>query len=177
MLDAALTLASEGGYDALQVRAIAQRASVSSRTIYEHFPSLESLLIVAVAEQAGELLYRQFTENVPRRKTAAARVVKLIEDLNAVMTSNRTLTLALLRALMCGKPDVAQHVRNFSAITEAIIANAIAPGGPTSDDKEAARILERVWFSGLIGWATGSDPDGHIIATMRKAAPRVLHAG
>jgi TetR/AcrR family transcriptional regulator, cholesterol catabolism regulator len=176
MLDAALALASEGGYDALQVRAIAQRASVSSRTIYEHFPSLESLLIIAVAERAGELLYRRFTENVPRKRTQAARVVKLIEELNEVMTTNRMLTLALLRALMCGKPDVAPHVRNFSALTEAVIANAIAPGGPTASDKEAARILERVWFSALIGWATGSDPDGHIIATMRKAAPRVLQS-
>ena len=34
MLDGALELVSEGGYDALQVRALSQRAGVSSRTIY-----------------------------------------------------------------------------------------------------------------------------------------------
>ena len=51
ILDAALVLASEGGYDALQVRALAGLAGVSSRTIYANFPSLDSLLIVAVDEQ------------------------------------------------------------------------------------------------------------------------------
>ena len=52
-MDAALELAAGGGYDALQVRAISERAAVSSRTIYTHFSSLDSLLIVAVAERGG----------------------------------------------------------------------------------------------------------------------------
>jgi AcrR family transcriptional regulator len=62
MLSAALELASQGGYDAVQVRALSERAGVSSRTIYTHFPSLDSLLIVAVIEQARPL-YRRLTES------------------------------------------------------------------------------------------------------------------
>jgi AcrR family transcriptional regulator len=176
ILDAALVLAARGGYDALQVRAIADLASVSSRTIYANFPSLDSLLIVAVAEQAGEL-YRRFTETPPKSRTAAARVQKLTEELTEVMTANRMLTVALLRALLCGKPDVAQHVRNFAAIMQAVIASAIAPNRPGSADREAAELLERIWFSALIGWATQVDADDHITTIMRRASLRILKTG
>ena len=173
-MDAALELASEGGYDALQVRAISQRASVSSRTIYAYFPSLDSLLIVAVAERAGEELYRHLTQFPSRRRTAAGRVQKVIEELNRIMTANRTLTVALLRALLSGKPDVVQHVRNFSDVLQALLASAIAPHGPTAADRETSEILQSIWFTALIGWATGSDSDDHIALIMRKASRRLL---
>jgi AcrR family transcriptional regulator len=173
MLDAALYLAAEHGYEGLQVRAIAQRASVSSRTIYENFPSLESLLIIAVAEQAGEL-YRRFTETPPRSGTAAARVRKLTEELTEVMTANRRLAIALLRALVCGKPDVAQHIRGFSEVLLALVGAAIAPDGPNAADREAAELLERIWFSALIGWATEVDSSDHINTIMRRASLRIL---
>ena len=115
MLDAALELASRGGYDALQVRALSERAGVSSRTIYEEFQSLDALLIVAVAEQS-EGLYRQFTGSAPKGRTPAARVNQVISELTGTMTANRALTVALLRALLSGKPDVAQYVDGFRAV-------------------------------------------------------------
>ena len=174
ILDAALELASEGGFESLQVRALAERAAVSSRTIYVHFPSLESLLIIAVAERAGAELIQHFTRPVPKRRTAAARVQKITADLTDVMTENRVLTVALLRALLCGKPDVAEHVRNFSLILQAIMASAIAPDGASAADRVAAELLERIWFTALIGWATGVDEPDQIKVVMRRAAQRIL---
>jgi AcrR family transcriptional regulator len=174
IMDAALELASEGGYEALQVRAITQRASVSSRTIYTHFPSLDSLLIVAVAERAGEELFAHLTEAPSRRRTAAARVQQVIEELNRVMTENRTLTVALLRALLSGKPDVAQHVRGFAEVTQAVLASAMRPDGTRAANRETAELLEMVYFSALIGWATGADDDDRVMAIMRRATLRVL---
>ena len=98
------------------------------------------------------------------------RVLHVIDDLTDVMTANRTLTAALLRALVSGKPDVAQHVRNFATITQAVIASAIAPDNPRAADREAAEILERVWFSALIGWATGADSDERMRSIMKRAS-------
>jgi AcrR family transcriptional regulator len=173
ILDAALALASQGGFDALQVRAISEKAGVSSRTIYVHFPSLESLLILAVAERAGAEMFNRFTRP-GKSKTAAGRVQRLTADLTEIMTENRVLTVALLHALLCGKPDVAQHVRNFAVIVQAIIASAIAPGGPTASDRAAAELLERIWFSAIIGWATEVDEPDHVRTIMRRASIRIL---
>jgi AcrR family transcriptional regulator len=173
ILDAALELASQGGYDALQVRAIAEHAGVSSRTIYAHFASLDSLLIVAVAEQSDEL-YRRFTESPPKGRSASARVNQLISELTETMTSNRALTVALLRALLSGKPDVAPYIRGFREVLKAMLASAIAPKGPSRHDREVAEILECIWFTALIAWATGTDPDGYIGEIMQRSSRLLL---
>jgi AcrR family transcriptional regulator len=173
MLDAALELAVLGGYDALQVRAIAQRAGVSSRTIYENFPSLDSLLILAVAEPA-EGLYRQFTESPPNGRTAAARVNHLISQLTDTMTANRPLTLALFRALLSGKPDVAQHIAGFRAALQAVLASAITSQRPTKRDRDVAEILQNIWFTALVGWAAGTDSDSYIADIMARSTRLLL---
>jgi len=173
IIEAALQIASEGGYDALQVRSLVERAGVSSRTIYANFSSLESLLIVAVAENSGPL-YRRYTRGPAKGRTAAARVQRLISELTETMTVNRNLAVALLRALLCGKPDVVEYVHGFGEVLRALLANAIAPGGATAADHEAAEILQGVWFTALIGWATGADDETHIHNIMRQAARRLL---
>jgi AcrR family transcriptional regulator len=176
ILQAALELVAGGGYEALQVRAISERAGVSSRTIYANFPSLDSLLIVAVAEQS-EPLYTRFTESPPRGRTAADRVDRLIGDLTLTMTANRELTVALLRALLSGKRDVSQYVNGFSGVLQRMLASAIAPAGPTARDREVAELLESIWFAALVGWATGTTADGDIRGIMRRACGVLLPEG
>jgi AcrR family transcriptional regulator len=175
ILQAALELATTGGYEALQVRAISERAGVSSRTIYANFQSLDSLLIVAVAEQS-QALYRRVTEAPPRGRTPAARVDRLIIDLTATMTANRELTVALLRALLSGKRDVAQYVHGFGGVLQAMLASAIAPEGPGERDREVAELLESIWFSALVGWASGTSSDADIGRIMQRASKLLLPA-
>jgi TetR/AcrR family transcriptional regulator, cholesterol catabolism regulator len=175
ILQAALELAATGGYEALQVRAISERAGVSSRTIYANFQSLDSLLIVAIAEQS-QVLYQRFTEAPPRGRTAAARVDRLITDLTETMTANRELTVALLRALLSGKRDVSQYVHGFGGVLQAMLASAIAPDGPGARDREVAELLESIWFSALVGWASGTSSDGDIGRIMHRASRLLLPA-
>jgi AcrR family transcriptional regulator len=47
---AVLELASEGGYEAVQVREVAARANVALRTIYNYYASREDLLYAAMME-------------------------------------------------------------------------------------------------------------------------------
>jgi AcrR family transcriptional regulator len=173
ILDAALVLASTGGYDAVQVRALAGMAGVSSRTIYANFTSLDSLLIIAVAEQSQDL-YARFSGAPPKGRTPAARVNQLISELTATMTANRAVTVTLLRALLSGKPDVAQYVDGFRTVLQTILATAIAPNGPTKGDHEAAEILEGIWFTALISWAIGTDDDAHIGDIIQRSTRLLL---
>jgi len=173
ILQAALELVAGGGYEALQVRAISERAGVSSRTIYANFQSLDSLLIVAIAEQS-EPLYTRFTESPPHGRTAADRVDRMIRDLTQTMTTNRELTVALLRALLSGKRDVSQFVHGFGGVLERMLASAIAPDGPTERDHEVAELLESIWFTALVGWASGTTSDGDIGGIMRRACGLLL---
>jgi hypothetical protein len=68
-------------------------------------------------------------------------------------------------------------VRGFAYVLETILATAIAPNGPSAADRQAAEILEKVWFTSIIGWATGVNTDEHISTIMRRASLRVLKTG
>src|SRR5215472_8637953 len=50
ILDATLALASQGGYDAVQMRAVAERADVALGTLYRYFPSKIHLLVCALTQ-------------------------------------------------------------------------------------------------------------------------------
>ena len=45
ILDATLAIASKGGYEAVQMRAVAERADVAVGTLYRYFPSKVHLLV------------------------------------------------------------------------------------------------------------------------------------
>src|SRR6202162_3870471 len=48
ILDATLALASKGGYEAVQMRTVAERADVALGTLYRYFPSKIHLLVSAL---------------------------------------------------------------------------------------------------------------------------------
>src|SRR6476646_2797406 len=51
ILDATIALASKGGFDAVQMRAVAEQADVALGTLYRYFPSKIHLLVSALARQ------------------------------------------------------------------------------------------------------------------------------
>src|ERR1700756_2478595 len=64
ILDATLALASKGGYEAVQMRSVAERADVALGTLYRYFPSKIHLLVSALAGDPEENKERR-----PRRPT------------------------------------------------------------------------------------------------------------
>src|ERR1700690_4664884 len=55
ILDATLALASKGGYDAVQMRAVSERADVALGTLYRYFPSKNHLLVAALTEEMDQI--------------------------------------------------------------------------------------------------------------------------
>src|SRR5437763_7754872 len=77
VLDAALQLASDGGFDAVQMRDVASAADVALGTVYRYFASKERLLLEAMAEQQSDL--RRYLEvHPPQEPTAAERVIAVL---------------------------------------------------------------------------------------------------
>src|SRR5579862_6856682 len=58
ILDATLALASKGGYDAVQMRTVAERADVALGTLYRYFPSKIHLLVSAMARELDRVQER-----------------------------------------------------------------------------------------------------------------------
>ena len=80
ILDATIALASKGGFDAVQMRAVAEQADVALGTLYRYFPSKIHLLVSALGrefERGGGPHPRQAD---PRRHPPRAGDVRARQD-------------------------------------------------------------------------------------------------
>jgi len=66
IISATLALASRGGYEAVQMREVAERSEVALGTLYRYFPSKVHLLVSAMASEVEQLSQR-LQKRHPRR--------------------------------------------------------------------------------------------------------------
>jgi AcrR family transcriptional regulator len=95
---------SEGGYDAVQMRAVAVEADVALGTLYRYFPSKEHLLVSAMLRQI-ETLYDRLVVKPPRGTDAVGRVIDVLRRANSALQRQQQFTVAVVRALAVGRRD------------------------------------------------------------------------
>src|SRR3954454_5137634 len=99
ILDTAVELATDGGYDAVQMREVADRADVALGTLYRYFPSKVHLLVCAMAcELAAIRDARRELHTVDG--DPQDRVMAVVEDVMEVLAGNPLLSDAMVRAVM-----------------------------------------------------------------------------
>src|SRR5256714_5943045 len=106
VIAAALELAGEGGYDAVQMRDVAATACVALGTIYRYFTSKDHLLAAALVEWWGDLQKRR-AERPPRGETTADKVVDVVRRAHRSMERNPRLAAALITAVTAPDPTIA----------------------------------------------------------------------
>jgi len=173
MLDVASRLATEGGFDAVQMRAVAAEADVALGTLYRYFPSKEHLLVSAMLRQIGGLADR-LAVRPPRGETAAARVADVLRRANVALQRLPNFTLAVVRALASGDESVAPAVRQVREAMRAIIVGAMGPEEVVERHELVAEILEEVWLSALVGWISGVQPASSVIRKLEAATYLLL---
>lgn len=169
VLDAALRLAEQGGFDAVQMRDVATEANVALGTVYRYFTSKERLLLEAMVEQIETLAVR-VESRPPVGSTPSARVLDVLTRANASLQRHPEVTAAMVRAFGAAAPDEADVVRRVSESMTAIITGAMHEGVPTPRDLAAARVLQQVWLSSLVGWVGGVDEAPRVVADLAVAA-------
>jgi len=173
-VDAAVTLAAEGGYDAVQMRDVAARAEVALGTLYRHYASKNQLLLAAMAEQAMTLRER-LVQRPPRGETAAARVADVLRRASRALEREPRVTKAMLGA-MSSDDDAAIPVKHeIDTTLRAIIADAIdgdSEGVARLDD--IVRVLGSVWFAELTYWTSGLNRASSMGENLERAASLLL---
>src|SRR6478609_5386772 len=148
ILDATIALASQGGFDAVQMRSVAEKADVALGTLYRYFPSKIHLLVSA--------LQREFerTESTLRERpidgdTTAERVINVLKRTTRGMQSDPQLTEALTRAFMFAAASVAAEIHQVGMLLTSMVTKAMHPDGHelTEDDVAIARVIGDVWLS------------------------------
>src|SRR5246127_896454 len=153
ILDATLALASKGGYDAVQMRAVAERADVALGTLYRYFPSKIHLLVSGLAREFERAQERLDRSPLPG-DTPYERMLYVLGRVTRSMQREPMLTEAMTRAFMFADPSAAAEVNTVARLMEHMLTKAMHDGEPSADEKAIARVIGDVWLSNLVAWVT-----------------------
>ena len=177
ILDATLALANEGGFDAVQMRAVADDADVALGTLYRYFPSKIHLLVTALGREFDRVHEQSRSRQVPG-DTPHERVMHVLGVTTRAMQKQPQLTEALTRAFMFADASVADEIHDVGMKLTAIITHAIAGTDetrePTEEDTAIVRVIGDVWLSALMGWVTGRTPADEVTRSMDVAVRLLL---
>ena len=139
ILDATLALASKGGYEAVQMRAVADRAGVALGTLYRYFPSKIHLLVSGLARE-----FERNQEKLDRTPIPGGTPYDRMLYVLGRMT----------RAFMFADPSAAAEVNTVARSMERMFTRAMHEGEPSADEVAIARVIGDVWLSALVAWVT-----------------------
>ena len=173
ILDATIALASKGGFDAVQMRNVADLADVALGTLYRYFPSKIHLLVSALGRQFEQAEATLREKPIPG-DNPSERVIFVLKKTTRGLQGDPHLTEALTRAFMFADASVAPEIHKVGMLMTAMLTHAMDPERTTEvtdDDVAIARVIGDVWLSALVAWVTGrstaAEPAQHMETAVR----------
>ncbi|MEV0981704.1 TetR family transcriptional regulator [Streptomyces sp. NPDC049915] len=154
ILRASAQLAGRGGFDAVQMREVAEASQVALGTLYRYFPSKIHLLVATMQDQL-EHMHGTLRRKPPAGETAAERVAETLMRAFRGLQREPHLADAMVRALTFADRSVSPEVDQVSRQTTAIILDAMGRDDPTPAQLSAVRVIEHTWHAALISWLSG----------------------
>jgi TetR/AcrR family transcriptional regulator, cholesterol catabolism regulator len=169
VIDAASSLAADGGYDAVQMRDVATRAEVALGTIYRYFPSKDSLLIAVMVHWLGDL-ERRVSKQPPSGGTTVERIMDVLTRALASMDRDPGLTAAVIGAMTAGDPASVPAIDEVTRAMARIMQSAFPTDVDPALEASTAKILGHVWWSATISWVNGMGDIDWVAGELREAA-------
>ncbi len=182
ILDAAMELADEGGFEAVRLRDVAKRSNVALGTLYARFGSKEEILVAAL-EQECQKLEALLAEYPVQGTTPLERVRHFFALSSAALFSRPNFARAVLRGVASGATGTSNHVMAFQGRVTHLIAHALRGEvrsessqrpAPISADLKVCELMEQIWFAALVGWMGGRESEDDVINHMTWATEIVL---
>ena len=138
VIDAAMALALEGGYDAVQMRDVATKADVAMGTVYRYFNSKDHLLAASLVYWVEQLEHRLAQQPTPG-STPAERVLGVLDRALRSMNRQPKLVAAVFTSLSSPDPAAVECQLRITQVMDSIVTTAIG----------------HVWYSAMVGWVNG----------------------
>ncbi|HEU5454253.1 MAG TPA: cholesterol catabolism transcriptional regulator KstR [Nocardioides sp.] len=175
ILDATIQLASQGGFDAVQMRAVAERADVALGTLYRYFPSKIHLLVSALGREFEKAEAASRGKPIPG-ETPHERVMYVLGRTTRGLQGEPHLTEALTRAFMFADASVQSEIHHVGMLMTSMLTRAMHPDKPdlTDEDVAIAKVIGDVWLAALVGWVTGRTTSEDVTRQMDVAVRLLL---
>jgi AcrR family transcriptional regulator len=180
IVESAVELAEQGGFEAVRLRDVAAHAGVALGTLYRRFRSKEDLLIAALEQEIDD--YRErLIQRPPKGDTRLDRVTSFFRGATRALCRRPNLARAMIRAVATGDPELTQKMGSFHGRVGELVTMALrgapAPGEDAAlsdEERVLARSLQMVWFASLVGWSGGLHGQVGIVQQTRAAAELML---
>ena len=161
ILAVTIELAEQGGFSAVRLRDVAQSSGVALGTLYKRFRSKEDLLISVVSNELGAVQTRlESYEFSPER---GLRLLEIFSLLTEFLSERPNFGRAVIRSAGAAEQALAERLVAFHSTLGGMIGAAfMGEGGPPSAQTlRVISVLQRLWFSLMLGWASGlHTPEG-----------------
>jgi TetR/AcrR family transcriptional regulator, cholesterol catabolism regulator len=180
ILDAAVELATEGGYDAVQMREVAERADVALGTLYRYFPSKVHLLVAAMGRTFQTLQESVRVDGADG--TPQERVYRVVAAVTRYLARHRRLSGAMIRALMSADAEAAREVEEVGELLVGIIAAATrdpaATPTPAETEHDAlvAHVIGKVWLTDVVTLLSGRMTVSQVLEDLEATIALVMPA-
>jgi AcrR family transcriptional regulator len=180
ILDVAVALAEEGGFENVRQRDVAANAGVALGTLYKRFRSKEEILCAAL-EREAETLERRMELKPAIGKTSVDRVGSFFQAITKGMLRKPGFARAVIRAMASGEEGVAKTVASYQGRITGLIIAAMRGVGRlsftdasekpvTEKEVKLALLLQQLWFASLVGWSAGLVGPNDVIEQIKDAA-------
>lgn len=180
IIDVAIQLAEEGGFDNVRQRDVARLAGVALGTLYKSFRSKEDILAAALQRETDQL-ERKLERKPARGDTAAERLGNLFSTMTRALLRKPNYARALLKAMTSGEEVANKVVAHQIKVTRMVIAAARGPQAPTMEEQEPsheeiqlAMVLQQLWFAALVGWSAKLHGHARVVEQIQEAAELLL---
>ncbi|SPM30537.1 hypothetical protein MTAB308_4046 [Mycobacterium terramassiliense] len=151
ILTVTLGIARKGGYEAVQMRAVADCADVAVGTVYRYFPSKQNLLLSALESELD-----RFERKARPAPTGAAdcyeQLWQVISNLYADMARDIRLAEAMARAFMVAYTSECSDADRIRHRLDALFARLLAGGDPSTAQRQVACVIVDAWVSNAVSW-------------------------
>jgi AcrR family transcriptional regulator len=173
VIEAAMMLARDGGYDAVHMRDVSAKADVAMGTIYRYFSSKDELLAASLVTWI-KILRNRLSERPVRGDTPAARLADTLSAATKVSDRAMPLMKALITAMSSTDPAVMVHRAEVNRLMGEIITRGMKDAPPEVDVDGIRRVVGHVWSSSINQWVSGMTPNGSVGDELRNAAYLLL---
>lgn len=151
ILQAAVDLADAGGYDAVQMRSVAEQSGIALATIYRYFISRDHLAYIV----GDRWIAQAVAEAAPVPHAPVRSLAELRQQIFAsaeAMGQHPQMLETYARAALTTDPNVVERIRERIKLTTPIPIPVPDGVDPTAWDT-VTRAMSQVYFSGLVRWA------------------------
>jgi AcrR family transcriptional regulator len=172
VIEAAMYLAHEGGYDAVQMRAVAERADVSMGTIYRYFKGKDDLLLAGLAGWV-HMVSVAVEDDPAVGDSPAERLTSVLGRAAGASDGAPVLMEALITAMSTPDTAAAEYKMQVDSAVRRLIVVAIGDE-PGIDAAGVARVIGHVWLSAISRWVGGLAPEGSVARELSHAVQMLV---